>query len=94
MMILSKICGVAVLIWFYMAGKKLNENAVKWALIGLTGYWLAWWLSKEFFLIFISGLMTKETVMAFVMSQLPAAIGIAVAFFVKGKLTKDAENKE
>ena len=43
MLFLAKFAGIAVLVWFYLTAKDKGEQPLKWAIIGLIGYWIAWW---------------------------------------------------
>jgi len=43
MLFLAKFAGIVVLVWFYLSAKDKGEPPVKWAIIGLIGYWIAWW---------------------------------------------------
>ena len=94
MLFLAKLAGIIVLVWFYLTGKKLGEPPVKWAIIGLVGYWLSWWLGNKIILASLVGMFSKSSVIVFVVTQIPVACGVAVAFFVRRKLIKDAGKKE
>lgn len=91
MLLLAKLAGILVLVWFFMTGKKLGEPPVKWAIIGLIGYWLAWWLGNEIILSALVGMFTKSPTIAFLVTQIPVICGVIVAFFVRKKLIITAE---
>ena len=46
MLFLAKFAGIAVLVWFYLTAKDKGEQPIKWAIIGLIGYWIAWWVVR------------------------------------------------
>ncbi len=46
MLFLAKFAGIAVLVWFYLTAKDKGEQPFKWAIVGLIGYWIAWWAVK------------------------------------------------
>ena len=94
MLLLAKLAGIGVLVWFYLTGKKLGEPPMKWAIIGLIGYWISWWLGNKIILASLVGMFSKSTIIVFVVTQIPVACGLAVAFLVRRKLIKDAEKKE
>jgi len=91
MLFLAKLAGILVLIWFYLTGKKLGEAPVKWAVIGLLGYWIAWWLGEELILSNLEGMFSKSPVMIFLVTQIPVVCGVVVVFFVRRKLIKNLE---
>jgi len=93
MLLLAKLIGVLVLVWFFMTGKKMGEPPLKWAIIGLIGYWLAWWIGNEMIRSMLggSGMFTKSSTIAFLVAQIPVICGAVVAFFVRKKLMKSAE---
>ncbi len=93
MLLLAKFAGILVIVWFYLSGKKLGENAIKWAVIGLVGYWLAWWIGNELILSSLVGMFSKKSAIIFLVTQIPVVCGVAVAFFVRKKLIKDAEKE-
>ncbi len=93
MLLLAKLTGILVLVWFYMTGKKLGEPPLKWAVIGLIGYWLAWWLGNKIILAALVGMFSKSSVIIFLVTQIPVVCGVIVAFFVRKKLIKSAEQQ-
>ena len=44
MLLLTKLVALAIVIWFYMTAEKNGQPAVKWAVIGLVGYVITWFL--------------------------------------------------
>jgi hypothetical protein len=89
MLFLAKLGGILVLIWFYLTGKKLGETPVRWAIIGLVGYWVSWWLGEELILSNLEGMFSKNPVMIFLVTQIPVVCGLVAVFFVRKKLIKD-----
>ena len=85
--------GIAVLVWFYLTAKDRGEERFKWAIIGLIGYWIAWWAVKLTVVNALSGLVAKSPIMAFIVILIPALCAIAAAFFIRKKLLADVANK-
>ena len=90
MLFLAKAGGIAVLVWFFLTAKKQNQPAFQWAIIGLIGYWVTWWLVKLTFLTAVAGLVAKNMTAMFVVTQIPALCAIAAAYFIRKKLLADA----
>ena len=93
MLILSKLVGILVLVWFYKTAKQVGAHAVKWAIIGLIGYALAWLLSREAILTLFVGVSSKNTLFIYFVTQIPVIFGALAAFFVRKKLISDEEKK-
>ena len=91
MLFLAKFAGVAVLVWFYLTAKDKGEQPFKWAIIGLIGYWIAWWVVRLTVVAALSGLVAKSAMMTFLVIQIPAFCAIAAAFFIRKKLLADAD---
>jgi hypothetical protein len=89
MLFLAKAAGIAVIIWFYMTAKKHGQSPLKWVIIGVIGYWLAWWAIKLTVLKAIVGMFGKNFTMVFITTQIPALCAIAAAYFVRKKLLAD-----
>ena len=66
MLFLAKFAGIAVLVWFYLTAKDKGEPPIKWAIIGLIGYWIAWWAVKLTVVSALSGLVAKSSMMTFI----------------------------
>ena len=90
MLFLAKFAGVAVLVWFYLTAKDKGEQPYKWAIIGLIGYWITWWIIRLTVVAALSGLVAKSAMMTFLVIQIPALCAIAAAFFIRKKLLADA----
>ena len=93
MLLLAKVAGIAVLVWFYLTAKKQGEQAFKWAIIGLIGYWLTWWAIRLTVVAGLSGVLTKSPVIAFAVFQIPVVCAIAATFLIRKKLLSDAAKK-
>lgn len=91
MLLLAKLAGILILVWFYMSGKEHGEPPLKWSVIGLIGYWLTWWAVKLAVVDSLSGLVAKSATGTFVLLQVPALAGIAAAFLIRKKLIADAK---
>ncbi len=86
MLLLAKFAGILVLVWFYLTGKKLGEPAVKWAIIGLVGYWISWWLTNKLILASLTGMFAKSSGAVFLVTQIPVICAVAAVFFIRKKL--------
>jgi len=92
MLLFAKLAGILILVWFYVTGKKHGEPPIKWAIIGLIGYWLTWWAVKLTAVDGLSGVMAKSAAGTFVLIQIPAIVGIAAAYLIRNKLINDSKN--
>lgn len=90
MLLIGRLAGVAVLVWFYLTAKKKGEPPLKWALLGFIGYWLAWGLVYLTIVKGLIGMSQGNFTMAFLIYQLPVAIAISICFFIRRKLIADA----
>jgi hypothetical protein len=90
MLLIGRLAGVAVLVWFYLTAKKKGEPPVKWALLGFIGYWLAWGLVYLTIVKALAGMIQGNFAMAFFIYQLPVVIAIGACFFIRKKLIADA----
>lgn len=86
--------GIAVLVWFYLTAKERGEERFKWAIIGLIGYWIAWWAVKLTVVNALSGLVAKSPMLASIVILIPALCAIAAAFLIRKKLIADADAAE
>ncbi|MDD2723261.1 MAG: hypothetical protein PHH59_04455 [Methylovulum sp.] len=94
MLFLAKAGGIAILVWFYMTAKKHGQSPIKWVVIGLMGYWIAWWAVKLTVLAPIVGMFSKNFTMVFIVTQIPALCAIAAAYFVRKKLLADLPSND
>ncbi|ASF45463.1 hypothetical protein [Methylovulum psychrotolerans] len=93
MLILAKAAGIAILVWFYLTAKEKGQPAFQWAIIGVIGYWVAWWAFKLTALAPLAALFTKSPTMIFLVTQIPALCGMAAAYFIRKKLLADVAAK-
>jgi len=93
MLLLAKFAGIAVLVWFFVTAKQQGEPAYKWAIIGLIGYWVAWWAVRLTVISPLAGLFSKNGMAIFLVTQIPAVCAVIAAFFIRKKMLADAANK-
>ncbi|MDD1628634.1 MAG: hypothetical protein LUQ26_14385 [Methylococcaceae bacterium] len=91
MSLLTIFVGIAVLVWFYLTAKDKGENRFNWAIVGVTGYWLAWGGVK--LMVVLSGVVAKSTIMAIIVNLLPVLCAIGAAFLIRKKLLADVAEK-
>ena len=91
MLFLAKFAGIAILVWFYLTAKDKGEQPFKWAIIGVIGYWIAWWAVKLTVVSALAGVVAKSAMMSFIVIQIPAICAIAAAFLIRKKLIADAD---
>lgn len=90
MLFLAKFAGIAILAWFYFTAKEKGQPTFQWALIGLIGFWLTWWLVKLSVLHTIGDMFVKNAVSLFIVMQIPAIAGICACYFIRKKLLANA----
>lgn len=90
MLFLAKAAGIAILVWFYLTAKKQGEPPIKWAVIGVMGYWITWWAIKLSVVTMLSGIVAKSAMGTFLLIQVPALVGIGAAFLIRKKLLAEA----
>jgi hypothetical protein len=94
MLLLAKFAGIAVLVWFYLTAKEKGEQPVKWAVIGLIGYWITWWALRLTIVEGLSGgALSRNPTTAFLIFQIPALCAIGAAFLIRKKLISDSAVK-
>lgn len=94
MLYLAKFAGIAILVWFYLTAKEKGEPPIKWAIIGLIGYWIAWWAVNLTVVYALTGMVAKSFAAVFVVNQIPAIAAIFASFLIRKKLIADASPKE
>jgi hypothetical protein len=92
MLLLAKILAVAVIVWFYLAAQAHKQPPIKWAVIGLVGYVLAWGLTYGLIHVLLPAAVTRTMAMGFLVTQIPAVCGAFAAYLIRGKLIADAVN--
>jgi hypothetical protein len=83
MFILAKLCGILMLVWFYLTAKTHGGPLINWSIIGLIGYWLTWWLSKLLIEGPLVGLIPKNSSVVFLV---PVLVSLAACFLIRKKL--------
>jgi hypothetical protein len=91
MLLLTKLAALGIVIWFYMTAEKNGEPPIKWAIIGLVGYILTWFLVDFFLDSTLSAVTSKTKGGYFLIGQFPAVAGLIAAFFIRKKLLNDAK---
>jgi hypothetical protein len=94
MLHLARFAAIAVLVWFYMTAKEKGESPLNWAIVGLIGYWITWWIVKLTVVSPLSGMVAKSVMGTFLLVQVPALCAIGAAFLIRKKLLSNAEKKE
>ncbi|MGR9051453.1 MAG: hypothetical protein ACU84J_02270 [Gammaproteobacteria bacterium] len=70
--------------------KKLDENPFKWAITGLIGYWLVWWIMTLAVANPLLETFEKSSVVILLLiRQLPAIVAIAAAVLIRKKFLVD-----
>ncbi|MFZ2726959.1 MAG: hypothetical protein WAX77_11955 [Methylococcaceae bacterium] len=93
MLFFAKVAGIAVLVWFYLTAKNNNQSAIQWAIIGVIGYWITWWLVKLTVVAVLTPLVAKSFAGTVAVVQIPALVALAAAFFIRKKLLSDITTK-
>ncbi|MFU8790313.1 MAG: hypothetical protein ACNA7G_14885 [Methylobacter sp.] len=93
MLHLARFAAIAVLVWFYISAKEKGESPINWAITGLIGYWITWWLVKLTAVAALSGMVAKSPTGAFLVYQVPALCAIGAAVLIRKKLLADADKK-
>lgn len=86
MLFLAKLFGILTLVWFYFAAKNHNAPVINWSLIGLIGYWLTWWLAKILLVESLAGMVSKQSAMGFLLTQLPVVCALGACYLIRKKL--------
>jgi hypothetical protein len=94
MLHLARFAAIAVLVWFYMTAKDKGESPINWAITGLIGYWITWWMVKLTAVSALAGMVAKNPTGMFLLYQLPALCAIGAAFLIRKKLLANAADKE
>jgi hypothetical protein len=84
MTILAKTLAIAVTVLFFMSAQTHKKPPLNWAVIGLVGYGLGWGITYGLFHVL-------NMKMGFMLMQVPALAGAAIAFLVRQKLIADAQ---
>ncbi len=94
MLHLARFAAIPVLVWFYMTAKEKGEPPINWAITGLIGYWITWWMVKLTVVSALSGMVAKNPTGTFLLVQVPALCAIGASFLIRKKLLANAAEKE
>lgn len=83
MFILAKLCGILMLVWFYLTAKSHGGPLINWSIIGLIGYWLTWWMSKLLIEGPLVNVVPKNSSMVFLV---PVVLSLVACFLIRKKL--------
>lgn len=86
MLLIAKLVALAIVIWFYVTASDAGEPPVKWAVIGLIGYLIAWFILDLTVAGPLSSAVGKKGMADFIIDQIPAIGGLAAAYFIRKKL--------
>lgn len=90
---LAKIAAIIVLVWFYRTAAKIGEKAIQWGIIGVIGFFLAAFITHFGIVDPISKFVLNQKQPAGLITQLPAFVGLAAAYFIRKKyLLKKADS--
>ena len=93
MAFIAILSAIAVVVWFYQSAMKVGESGVKWATVGVLGFWIAWWIIKLTVVGVLAGLAAKGAFFGFIVMLLPTLAGLATVFLVRNKLLADVAEK-
>ncbi len=94
-MMLAKIAGILMVVWFYQTAKQHQTETVKWVIIGLVGYWLTWWVVTLTVANPILATLPKTAMfMYYLVTYSPALVAIVAAYFIRQKLIKDLQKTQ
>jgi len=86
MLLIAKLAALGVVIWFYMTAEKNGESPVKWAVIGLIGYLIFWFMVDLIIDKAFPTTYATRNVVAFILGQIPTLGGLVAAHFIRKKL--------
>ena len=86
MLLLAKLAALGVIIWFYTTADKNAQPPVKWAIIGLIGYLISWFMADLIIDKVFASAMNARSAGTFVLGQLPTVVGLIGAHLVRKKL--------
>ena len=94
MLLLAKLAAIVVLVWFFTSAQEHRQPPVQWAVIGLIGYVLTWFLVYKTFVHGLPPAMTRSEGMGFIVMQFPVFCAMAAVYLVRKKLISDATNSQ
>jgi hypothetical protein len=86
MLVLAKLAALGVVVWFYMTADKNGEPPVKWAVIGLVGYIITWFLVDFVLDNAFATVIAKKGGGGIIIGQIPALGGLFASLFIRKKL--------
>jgi hypothetical protein len=86
MLVLAKLAALGVVVWFYMTADKNGEPPVKWAVIGLVGYIITWFLVDFVLDNAFASVIAKKGGGGIIIGQIPALGGLLASLFIRKKL--------
>lgn len=86
MLLLAKLAALGIIVWFYTTAEKNGQPAFKWAIIGLIGYLLGWFMLDLIIDNTFASALSRRGGGTFVLGQIPTLSGLIAAFFVRKKL--------
>ncbi len=86
MLLLAKLAALGVVIWCYMTADKNNQPPVKWAVIGLIGYLIGWFMADLIIDKTFAAALAKRSAGTFILGQIPTLAGLIAAFLTRKKL--------
>jgi len=94
-MLLAKLAGFFFLWWFYSTAKKQGVPAIQWAIIGLIGFWLAWWISTLAVANPLLDMFAHSSIgVLLAIRQIPAILAIVITIFIRQRFLLSANSKE
>ncbi len=94
-MLLAKLAGFFFLWWFYSTAKKQGVPAIQWAIIGLVGFWLAWWISTLAVANPLLDMFAHSSIgVLLAIRQIPAILAIVITIFIRQRFLLSANSKE
>ncbi len=94
-MLLAKLAGFFFLWWFYSTAKKRGVPAIQWAIIGLIGYWLAWWIATLAVANPLLDMFAHSSVgVLLAIRQIPAILAVVITIFIRQRFLLTANREE
>ncbi|MEQ1529935.1 MAG: hypothetical protein ABL925_11510, partial [Methylococcales bacterium] len=85
----ARLAAILIVVWFFLSARDRGEPPIKWVVIGLIGYWLAWWAVKLTVVSALTGVVAKSAMGTFLVMQIPAVCAIIAAVLIRKKLLAD-----
>lgn len=91
-MMFAKIAAIVMLVWFFKTAQDQGQNPYKWAIIGLIGYWVTWWIvTLGVANPLLNSMPNGAWKLLALIRHLPAFAAIIVSLFVRKKLLADLQ---